>query len=100
MKAQRPPYRTHGNFNASSRLPDKYHWGAGPDNHCFSCVGTQAWRRDFHLGVNALSVIQKARKIDPRYVPDGPLSEVRDWFSAKKVVRVPNSGGGPLRVNP
>ena len=32
-------------------------------------------------------------------VPGGPLSEVRDWFCAKKV-RVPNSGRGPLRVNP
>ena len=31
-------------------------------------------------------------------VPGGPLSEVRDWFCAKKVVRVPNSGGGPLRA--
>ena len=40
-----------------------------PDNLCqFSFVGIQAWRRDFHrigLGVNALSVIQEARKIDP-----------------------------------
>ena len=48
VKARRPPYGTHGNFNASSRLPDKYHWGAGADNYCLSFVGTQAWRRDFH----------------------------------------------------
>ena len=33
-------------------------------------------------------------------VPGGPLSEVRDCFFAKKVFRVPNSGGGPLRANP
>ena len=32
-------------------------------------------------------------------VPGGLLSEVRDWFCAKKVVQVPNSKGGPLTVN-
>ena len=52
----------------------------------------------FTLGVNARYVIQEARKIDLD-VPGGPLSEVEDWFCAKKVVRFPNSGGGPLRVN-
>ena len=28
VKARRPPYRAHGNFNASPRLPDRYH-GSG-----------------------------------------------------------------------
>ena len=56
MKARRTPYRAHGNFNASSRLSDKYYGGAGrsahkdhyPDNHCLSFVSIQARRRDFH----------------------------------------------------
>ena len=57
VKARRPPYRAHGNFNASPRLSDGYH-GAGrsahkvtrsyPDHHCLSFVGIQVWRRDFH----------------------------------------------------
>ena len=54
-----------------------------PDNHGLSPVGIQAWRRDFHLAVNALSVIQQARKLTLD-VPGGPLSEVRDWIFAKK----------------
>ena len=41
----------------------------------------------FTVGVNARSAIQEARKI-ALDVPGGPLSEVRDWFCAKKVVRV------------
>ena len=32
MKARRPPYRAHGNFYASTRLPDRYH-GAGCSAH-------------------------------------------------------------------
>ena len=32
LKARRPPYRAHGNVNASPRLPGKYH-GAGRSPH-------------------------------------------------------------------
>ena len=82
------PYRTHGNFNASSRLPDKYH---GVQVQIIIACRLWASKRGgatFTLDINALDI------------PGGPLSEVRDWFCAKIVVRVPNSGGGPLRVNP
>ena len=33
-------------------------------------------------------------------VPGGPLSEVESGLVPSKVVRGPNSGGGPPRVNP
>ena len=32
VKARRPPYRAHGNFNAWPRLPGEYH-GAGRSAH-------------------------------------------------------------------
>ena len=32
------------------------------------------------------------------YVPGGPLSKVGTGFVQNKVVRVPNSGGAPLKV--
>ena len=84
VRARRPPYTAHGNFNVSPRLPAKYHdaglpahkdreviWSY-PDNHCWlSFVFIQAWRRDFYLGVNALSVTQGVTKID---VPGRPGS--------------------------
>ena len=71
-----------------------------PDNHCLSFfLASKCGGATFTIGVSALSLVQKAQNLTLD-VPGGPLSEVRDWFCAKKVIRVPNSGGGPLRVNP
>ena len=56
-----------------------------PDNHA-SCRlwASKRGGATFTVGVNALSVIQEARKKLTLDVPGGPLSEVRDWFCAKK----------------
>ena len=80
MKARHPPYWAHGNFNASLRLPVKYH-GAGRSAQkdyrglqglIQIIIACRLWASKhggvtFTVGVNALalSVIQKARKLDP-----------------------------------
>ena len=50
VKVRCPPYRAHGNFNAS------------PRNITVQGVGGGA---TLTVGVNALSVIQKGKKLDP-----------------------------------
>ena len=53
----------------------------------------------FTVGVNALSGIQGVKKLTLD-VPGDPLSKVETYLVQKKVIRVPNIGGGPPRVNP
>ena len=60
-------------------------------------VGIQAWRRDFYRRCECSLKGLKKLTLD---VPGGPLNEVETGLVQKKVVRVPNTEGGPLRVNP
>ena len=52
----------------------------------------------FTEGVNALSVIQGVQQSEHLDFPGGPLCEVETGL-VQKVGRIPNSGGGLLRVN-